>query len=163
MNIENITNNISSSAIHTKVEYVVVGGSIFNLKDAFYNGELYYSEFSNGKTFVNVNPTTSMAEHYLINNFQTGNLYRRMETPITEGDIDVNPSKNSFIAPQFTKTNTGLSSAVDKSVGIQEVTLRLDETLVEDIKALAQLKKVRYKVLLRQILQNFVDNNIPTI
>jgi hypothetical protein len=62
----------------TKVEFVQVTESIFNLKDKFERGELYEAETNDYAVVV--------SESQLANAFCSENLYRRIETEITERD-----------------------------------------------------------------------------
>lgn len=63
----------------TKVEYVRVTESIFDLKDELHRGELYY-------TFGDEEWFTFNDEPSLVAGFKEKNIYRRIETPITERD-----------------------------------------------------------------------------
>lgn len=65
-----------------RIEYEKVTESIFDLKDEFERGNLYYSALSEGGEFVKITPNTSMSESYLVGNFQSNNLYRRIEKPV---------------------------------------------------------------------------------
>lgn len=78
----------------TKVEYVKVTESIFDLKDEFERGELHYT-FGDEEWFVfNDEPS-------LLDGFKEKNIYRRIETPITERDEFI--EKVGDILPVFDK------------------------------------------------------------
>lgn len=61
----------------TKVEYVKVTDSIFDLRDEFERGELHY-DFGDEDWF------TFNDEDSLVAGFKESNVYRRIETPMTE-------------------------------------------------------------------------------
>lgn len=79
----------------TRTEYEKVTESIFDLRDEFERGELYFSEWSKGEVFVQIK-----TEALLLGNIQADNLYRRVEKEIdwhSELDSYLNkPSDDGF-------------------------------------------------------------------
>lgn len=53
--------------------------------------------------------------------------------------------------------NEGLEARVDESLGLQLISIRLQKSLIDDFKAIAQLNNIGYQTLMRQILQRFAD------
>lgn len=47
--------------------------------------------------------------------------------------------------------------AIDASLGLQLISIRLQKSLIEDFKAIASLNGIGYQPLMRQILRRFVD------
>lgn len=47
--------------------------------------------------------------------------------------------------------------AIDASLGLQLISIRLQKSLIEDLKAVASLNGIGYQPLMRQILKRFVD------
>jgi len=47
--------------------------------------------------------------------------------------------------------------AIDTSLGLQLISIRLQKSLIEDLKAVASLNGIGYQPLMRQILKRFVD------
>lgn len=50
-----------------------------------------------------------------------------------------------------------VEKAIDASLGLQLISLRLQKSLIEDLKAIASLNGIGYQPLMRQILKRFVD------
>ena len=51
----------------------------------------------------------------------------------------------------------GIETAVDASLGLQLISIRLQKSLIEDLKAIASLNGIGYQPLMRQILKRFAD------
>jgi hypothetical protein len=47
--------------------------------------------------------------------------------------------------------------AIDASLGLQLISIRLQKSLIEDLKAVATVNGIGYQPLMRQILKRFVD------
>lgn len=56
-----------------------------------------------------------------------------------------------------------VSSAVDESLGLQPISIRLHKDLLDKLKALAQVNNIGYQPLIRQVLTRFVDCEIKAI
>ena len=50
-----------------------------------------------------------------------------------------------------------IEKAIDASLGLQLISIRLQKSLIEDFKAIASLNGIGYQPLMRQILKRFVD------
>ena len=50
-----------------------------------------------------------------------------------------------------------IEKAIDTSLGLQLISIRLQKSLIEDFKAIASLNGIGYQPLMRQILKRFVD------
>ena len=48
-------------------------------------------------------------------------------------------------------------SGVDDKLGLQMVSIRLQKSLIEDLKELSELNGIGYQPLMRQVLKRFVD------
>lgn len=51
----------------------------------------------------------------------------------------------------------GLERHVDESLGLQLISIRLQKSLIDDFKYIAELNNIGYQTLMRQILQRFAD------
>lgn len=61
-------------------------------------------------------------------------------------------------AAEHARPATGhIEKAVDASLGLQLISIRLQKSLIEDFKAIASLNGIGYQPLMRQILKRFVD------
>ena len=49
------------------------------------------------------------------------------------------------------------SQAIDDALGLQPISIRLQRSLLDNLKALAQLNGIGYQPLIRQVLTRFVD------
>lgn len=49
------------------------------------------------------------------------------------------------------------SRAVDATLGLQLISMRLQKSLIEDLKVIASLNGIGYQPLMRQVLKRFVD------
>jgi hypothetical protein len=47
--------------------------------------------------------------------------------------------------------------AIDAALGLQLISMRLQKSLIEDLKAIASLNGIGYQPLMRQVLKRFVD------
>ena len=56
-----------------------------------------------------------------------------------------------------------VSKAVDDSLGLQPISIRLQRTLLDNLKALAQLNGLGYQPLIRQVLTRFVDCELKAL
>lgn len=55
-------------------------------------------------------------------------------------------------------------SKVDSALDICSVSIRVQNSLIEELKVIAQSKKINYYFLIRQVLQQFVDEHqIPRV
>ena len=50
-----------------------------------------------------------------------------------------------------------IEKAIDSSLRLQLISIRLQQSLIEDLKAIASLNGIGYQPLMRQILKRFVD------
>jgi predicted DNA binding CopG/RHH family protein len=48
-------------------------------------------------------------------------------------------------------------SAIDESLGLQMISIRLPKAMIEDFKFLAEVNGLKYQTLMRQVLARFVD------
>lgn len=58
-----------------------------------------------------------------------------------------------FVRPATRETG----KAIDAALGLQLISMRLQKSLIEDLKAIASLNGIGYQPLMRQILKRFVD------
>lgn len=58
---------------------------------------------------------------------------------------------------QFVKVVDGDEEQIDRSLDLQLISIRLQKSLIEDFKLIAQLNGMGYQPLMRQILQRFAD------
>lgn len=49
------------------------------------------------------------------------------------------------------------SRAIDATLGLQLISMRLQKSLIEDLKAIASLNGIGYQPLMRQVLKRYVD------
>lgn len=47
--------------------------------------------------------------------------------------------------------------AIDRAVGLQPISIRLQKSMIEDYKMIAQLNSIGYQPLMRQVLARFAD------
>jgi hypothetical protein len=50
-----------------------------------------------------------------------------------------------------------LDAVIDHSLELQPISIRLQKSLIEDLKAIAKLNGLRYQTLVRQVLTRFAD------
>ena len=50
-----------------------------------------------------------------------------------------------------------ISSIIDETIGLQAISIRLQKSLIEDFKAIAELNDIGYQTLMRQVLKRFAD------
>lgn len=55
------------------------------------------------------------------------------------------------------ESNASDEAAIDAALELQPISIRLQKTLIEDFKLIAQLTGVGYQPLMRQVLTRFVD------
>lgn len=96
----------------TKVEYVRVTESIFDLKDELHRGELYY-------TFGDEEWFTFNDEPSLVAGFKEKNIYRRIETPITEREEFI--EKVGDVQPVFDKRTNPMWTGILYDAGCRFV------------------------------------------
>ena len=59
---------------------------------------------------------------------------------------------------EFAKVSKAITqSKVDKAIGLKPISIRLQESMVEDLKVIAQINGIGYQPLMRQILNRFID------
>lgn len=58
---------------------------------------------------------------------------------------------------------TDVSAAVDSSLGLQPISIRLQKSLVDNLKLLAQINGLGYQPLIRQVLTRFVDCELKAL
>jgi hypothetical protein len=56
-----------------------------------------------------------------------------------------------------------MDKAIDDALGLQPISIRLQRSLLENLKALAQLNGLGYQPLIRQVLTRFVDCELKAI
>jgi predicted DNA binding CopG/RHH family protein len=56
-----------------------------------------------------------------------------------------------------------IEAQVDESLGLQLISIRLQKSLIEDFKVIAQLNGMGYQTLMRQILTRFRDSELKRI
>ncbi|MES9901673.1 MAG: hypothetical protein ABW168_03195 [Sedimenticola sp.] len=49
------------------------------------------------------------------------------------------------------------ASSIDEAVGLQMISIRLQKTLLEDLKVIAKINGIGYQPLIKQILKRFTD------
>ena len=56
-----------------------------------------------------------------------------------------------------------VSKSVDDALGLQPISIRLQRSLLDNLKALAQLNGLGYQPLIRQVLTRFVDCELKAL
>ena len=60
--------------------------------------------------------------------------------------------------PKHAKKVNVNNDVVDDAMGLQMISVRLQKTLLEDLKTIAKLNGIGYQPLMKQILKRFVDS-----
>lgn len=55
------------------------------------------------------------------------------------------------------KVEEDIESQIDEAMGLQLISIRLQKSLIEDFKYIAELNGIGYQPLMRQILKRFAD------
>jgi predicted DNA binding CopG/RHH family protein len=55
------------------------------------------------------------------------------------------------------KADKGVQAQIDKALDMQMISIRLQKSLIEDLKFIATLNGLGYQPLMRQILKRFID------
>lgn len=55
------------------------------------------------------------------------------------------------------RANDGLESKIDEAAELQPISIRLQKSLIDDFKLIAELNGIGYQTLMRQILKRFAD------
>lgn len=63
------------------------------------------------------------------------------------------------VKAQVKKVSIAREKAVDRTLGLQLISIRLQKTLVDQLKALAKEEGIGYQPYIRQILTAYVRNN----
>lgn len=50
-----------------------------------------------------------------------------------------------------------IDAIIDEAIGLQPISIRLQKSLIEDFKAIAELNGIGYQTLMRQVLKRFTD------
>ena len=59
---------------------------------------------------------------------------------------------------EFAKVSKAITqSKVDKAIGLKPISIRLQESMIEDLKVIAEIHGLGYQPLMRQILNRFID------
>ena len=58
---------------------------------------------------------------------------------------------------------SGVETAIDEALGLQPISIRLQKSLLDNLKALAQLNGIGYQPLVRQILTRWVDSELKNL
>lgn len=58
---------------------------------------------------------------------------------------------------QFVRKSKGNESKLDEKLGLQMISIRLQKSLIEDLKDISELNGIGYQPLMKQILKRFVD------
>ncbi|WP_081300996.1 CopG family antitoxin [Aliivibrio fischeri] len=58
---------------------------------------------------------------------------------------------------EFVKKSQHDNSKLDDKLGLQMISIRLQKSLIEDLKDIAELNGIGYQPLMKQILKRFVD------
>jgi hypothetical protein len=77
-----------------------------------------------------------------------------MQTPNEHEDFDYDTIGTD---EQFVSVAPDMDKAVDEALGLQPISIRLQKSLLDNLKALAQLNGIGYQPLVRQILTRWVD------
>jgi predicted DNA binding CopG/RHH family protein len=56
------------------------------------------------------------------------------------------------------KADGSIQAAIDKSLDLQQISIRLQKSLIEDFKIIAKLNGIGYQTLMRQILKRFAES-----
>lgn len=67
------------------------------------------------------------------------------------------PLGNDFAHAVVADVDHELAKAIDDSLGLQPISIRLQKSLLENLKSLAQLNGIGYQPLIRQVLTRFVE------
>ncbi|MEX2122369.1 MAG: hypothetical protein WD795_00620 [Woeseia sp.] len=58
----------------------------------------------------------------------------------------------------FAKVSEAIKqSRVEKALGLKPISIRLHQAMIDDLKVIAEIHRVGYQPLMRQILQRFID------
>lgn len=83
-----------------------------------------------------------------------------MANPIETDEFDYDSvgtdEKYVSVAPEQDK-------AIDDALGLQPISIRLQKSLLDNLKALAQLNGIGYQPLVRQILTRWVDSELKNV
>lgn len=75
-----------------------------------------------------------------------------------EGTTEAWESRELGMEDEFAKLATNVDhDAVDDALELQMISIRLQKSLIEDFKIIAQLNGIGYQPLIRQILKRFAD------
>lgn len=55
------------------------------------------------------------------------------------------------------RADEGLEAAIDEAVELQMISIRLQKSLIDDFKLIAEINGLGYQTLMRQILKRFAD------
>ncbi len=59
---------------------------------------------------------------------------------------------------EFAKVSKAITqSKVDKAIGLKPISIRLQESMIEDLKVIAEIHGLGYQPLMRQIMNRFID------
>lgn len=58
----------------------------------------------------------------------------------------------------FVRVSKTSDELIDNSLGLKPISLRLQDSLIHDFKALAEFQGIGYQTLMRQVLKNFAEN-----
>lgn len=53
--------------------------------------------------------------------------------------------------------NTDIANTIDEAAGTQLISIRMQKSIIEDLKLIASLNKIGYQTLMKQVMQRFVE------
>jgi hypothetical protein len=65
--------------------------------------------------------------------------------------------------PAYIAVAPDADKAIDDALGLQPISIRLQRSLLDNLKALAQLNGLGYQPLIRQVLTRFVDAELKSL
>lgn len=75
-----------------------------------------------------------------------------------EGTIEAWEERRLGAEEAFVAVSEFDETAMDRAAGMKMISIRLPESLIEDFKALAQIRGLGYQPLMRQILERFAES-----
>ncbi len=80
-----------------------------------------------------------------------------------EGTADAWENDELGADPKHAQKSKLKGADIDKSMGLQMISIRLQKTLIDDLKAIADYNCIGYQPLMKQILKRFTDSELRRI
>lgn len=79
------------------------------------------------------------------------------------GEVDAWENRSVGADERFVEVASDINSSLDAALDLHPISIRLQRSLVENLKALAQINGLGYQPLIRQILTRWVDAELKQI